>query len=372
MIMTDQKGLRQSKVIKLLRKVCLLLSLFLVMGCQSTPVPLPEADEPTPISERSEESAPLEEIPEMDLSQEIKASKPWRIAFVVKDRDYGNQGELQTYWLRAWEGAEQAGANFGVEVKLGAVSQPCATYAECVEPQIQLIAQLIEEGETDGMVVAPMDSNRLAAVVDKAIESGIPTVVMDTPLNSEQLLTFVVFNNFKAGQVMGEWVVETLAGSGNALILEGPEYQQNAIDRRNGFLAGLQSGEINVLDTQPANWEVEPAKEITEKWLQEFSQIDVILAANDDMALGAAAAINEANRQNIIVTGFDAVEVALQAVAKVELAATIDQLPSEQARLAIQLLLRHLEQDETFPSIVLIPEISLISKENVEDFLPNE
>jgi ribose transport system substrate-binding protein len=299
----------------------------------------------------------------------MKATRPWKIVFVPKEKFYAKTGNLGAYWQPAWEGAKQAGKDFGINVELIALNVFCDTDAECVEPQIRLIADLIEQGDIDGMIIAPLDSNRLAPVVNKAIAAGIPTIAMDTPLNSDQLLTFVAFDNFAAGQVIGKWVVEQLEGTGKALILEGPTDQQNAVERRNGFLAGLQAGNIDVLDTQSADWEFEPAKEITTAWLQEYADIDVILAANDDMALGAAAAVIEANRSDIILTGFDATDVGLTAIEAEQMAATIDQAPGMQARLAIQLLVRHLEMGETFPSIILMPEVPLVTQENIEDYL---
>jgi ribose transport system substrate-binding protein len=195
---------------------------------------------------------------------------------------------------------------------------------------------------------------------------------MDTAVNSDQLLTFVVFDNFTAGRVIGEWVVEQLGGAGKVLILEGPPDQQNALDRRNGFLAGLRSGDIDVLDTQSADWEIEPAQEITTAWLQQYSDIDAILAANDDMALGAAEAVGEAHRQGIVITGFDATDVGLAAIKAGHIAATVDQSPDQQARLAIQLLIRHLETGETFPPIIFMPDIPLVTQENVGDYVSEQ
>jgi ABC-type sugar transport system substrate-binding protein len=168
--------------------------------------------------------------------------------------------------------------------------------------------------------------------------------------------------------VLGQWVVKQLGGKGNALILEGPADQQNAVERRNGFLAGLQGGDMDVLDTQPADWEIEPARTITAAWLDAFDHIDVIMAANDDMALGAIAAVAQAGRQEIVITGFDATEAGLAAIKARQMSATIDQAPGKQARLAVQLLVRHLEKGETFPPIILMPETPLVTSQNVGDY----
>ncbi|MBN1936088.1 MAG: sugar ABC transporter substrate-binding protein [Anaerolineae bacterium] len=343
------------------------IPILLLTGCQSatgTSPPIPKSLLST------QTAAPVMQTPSVDLSIEIQATHPWKIAFIPKEKYYVKTGNLGAYWQPAWDAVKQAGQDLGVDVDLAALNVFCETDAECVEPQIRLIAGLIERGDIDGMIVAPLDSNRLSPVVDKAIAAGIPVIAMDTPVDSDRLLTFVVFDNFTAGKVLGQWVVEQLGGKGKALILAGPSDQQNALDRHDGFLAGLQSGSIDVLGSRSADWEIAPAYQITADWLRKFPQVDVILAANDDMALGAAQAVNEAGRWDILITGFDATEVGLAAIIAGRMSATIDQSPGKQARLAVQLLLRHLETGETFPPIILMPDISLVTQENVQNYQP--
>jgi ribose transport system substrate-binding protein len=220
------------------------------------------------------------------------------------------------------------------------------------------------------LVIAPFDSDRLAPVVDKAVAAGIPTVAMDTPISTDRVLALVAFNNFTAGQDMGKWVVTELGGKGKALILDGPRSEQNATDRRKGFLAGLQTGNIDVLNTKSGDWEIGPARQITADWLAKEAEVNVILAANDNMALGAAQAVAAAGRSGILITGFDATDAALTGIRTGQIAATVDQAPGEQARLAVQLLIRHLETGETFPPIVSLPKIQLVTRKNIGNYLP--
>jgi ABC-type sugar transport system substrate-binding protein len=299
----------------------------------------------------------------------MKASRPWRIAFIPKFKLLGETGKLSTYWQPAWEGAQKAGLDFGVNVQLITSDVRGSTDADYVEPQIRLVADLITRGDIDGLVIAPFDSNRLAPVIDKAITAGIPIIAMDTPVNSDRLLTFVAFDNFSAGKMIGERVVKQLGGKGKVLILDGPQDQQNAVDRRRGFLAGLQTGNIDVLNTKSADWEIDPAQQITAGWLKEYAEIGAILAANDNMAIGAAKAVAESKRTGILITGFDATRDGLLAVQAGQLSLTIDQTPGEQTRLAVQLLIRHLEKREIFPSLIFLPRIPLVSKENIGSYL---
>ncbi|MEM8639922.1 MAG: sugar ABC transporter substrate-binding protein [Cyanobacteria bacterium P01_G01_bin.54] len=336
----------------------ILISLWVLSGCHgfslgnsSTPKIL-KADAPTRAQADSNWTAPTP----------LPASQPYRILFALKDTydpQTDTHGDL--YQAQVWQGAVAAAEALGVEVEL--LPNDCHI---CVESQIRAIAARLEAGDLDGIVVMATDSVRLATILERAIAQGVPVVAIDTPVNTNQLLTFVVFDNFTGGQLMGEWVAYQLGGQGNVLLLDGALQQQNAIDRKQGFLAGLKTGEINVLDTQSGDWSEANAAKITQKWLQRFEQIDTIIAANYAMAQGAADAVATAGRaEEIWVTGFDAMPDAIEAIRAGKIVATINQIPDQQARLALELLVRHLETAETFPERIFLPEIHLIDQSNI-------
>jgi ribose transport system substrate-binding protein len=298
-------------------------------------------------------------------SPPARATRPWRIAFVPKFKSYAQTGKLSSFWAPAWEGARKAGQELGVRVELVVSSAQASSDRDLVEPQIRLVEDLIARHDIDGLIIAPFDSNRLAPVVEAAVASGIPTIAMDTPVNSVLPLTYVGFDNFAAARAVAEWVVNKLGGNGSALILAGPREEQNARDRLNGFLAGLRQGNVNVLNVKSADWDIEPARAQTAAWLKEYSRVDVILAANDLMAIGAAQAVAAAHRRGIIITGFDATKEGMSALRDGRIAATVDQTPGLQALLAVQLMIRHLEKGTKFSPVVLLPVAPLLTQESV-------
>ncbi|NET56395.1 MAG: sugar ABC transporter substrate-binding protein [Symploca sp. SIO2E6] len=301
----------------------------------------------------------------IDLETEIVATKPWKITFVTKAPHYEKLSE-HDYWPVAWQGIEKAGKDFGVNVELAYIPEPCDYEFQCIEAQIKLISEYLNSKTTDAMIIAPIDANRLVTVTEKIIDQGIPIIAFDAAINTNKILSLVTFHNFQAGKLMGEWLVEKLDNNSNVFILEGVTNQSSSISRRNGFLAGLQQGNINVIDTQSALWNTDMAEKITTQWLEEFSDIDAIICANDLMALGALRAIKKAKRNDIIITGYDAINQVVQAIAKGDIAATIDQSPDLQARIAVQMMVRHLETGESLPPIIFMPEIKLVSEENVQ------
>ncbi|GGA04245.1 hypothetical protein CYANOKiyG1_16580 [Okeania sp. KiyG1] len=289
---------------------------------------------------------------------EIKAAKPWKIAYILKTTPE------EPYWKDVKEGAEKASQNFNVDITIINSEKPQTT--EFVEDQIILVANLIETEEIDGIIIGSSDSIRLVPAVEKAINSGIPVIAMDTPLNSDRILTFVGFDNFAGGKSMGEWVVKKLGGKGTVAILDGAPNHDNAIQRRLGFMAGLKIGDMKIIAIESANWEQSKAQEVTTNLLKKFDNIDAIIAANDSMALGASQAVENSQYPPIIITGFDGLENGLEAIKQGKITATINQAPKQQARLAIQLMIRHLENGETFPNIILLPNTEVITSENFD------
>ncbi len=332
---------------------------LVIAGCRAPEAPPAAETEASPTTAVSPVPAAAA-IPDT----EIKATQPWRLVFAVKDRRDASTGTIvDPNWERAWQGAQQAAEDFGVEVML--LPNACQT---CVEDQIRAINELIERDTTDGLVLGAVDSLALVPVVEKAIAAGIPVIAVDTPLNSDRLVTTVGFDNFAAGRVLGEWIAAQLPSRSQVAILNGPLDHQNALERRDGFLAGMQKNNLDIVATASADWGTEPAVKIAAEWFAQHPDLKAIVAANDRMALGAAQAAAAAGRSDVLIAGFDALDIALEAIAAGQLAATIDQRSDLQARLALQLLIRHLENQERFPSFSALPEIPLVTRENVATY----
>jgi ABC-type sugar transport system substrate-binding protein len=295
----------------------------------------------------------------------ITITRRWRIAFIPKFKLLAETGHLSSYWEPAWEGARDAGKALGVDVELLVGDARGNDDAAYVEPQIALVDSLTRSRHFDGLVLAPFDSNRLAPVVDEVVASGIATVVLDTPVNTEKAYPFVTFDNLAAGRMIGACLTRKLGAGKSVLILDGPTDEQNAVDRLDGLIDGLQAGGLRILDVRPANWEVETARTITAGWLKEFGSFEAIAAANDNMAIGAAEALEQRGRKGVLVTGFDATEEGIAALRAGRMAATVDQQPRLQARLAVRLLIRRLEGANDLPHKVSLEDIRLLEAGNL-------
>lgn len=290
---------------------------------------------------------------------DIKANRSLKIVYIMKAEESGNP-----YWPQVRQGAEQAGKDYNVHVD---VRVPRAE-AYDIAAQIDLVKSL-KNTDINGLVIIPIDTQALAAPVEELIDAGIPVVVHDTPLNSTKVLTQLSFDNFQVGFKVASWVSKQLKGKGQVAILEGQRESFNAIERRDGFLAGLAEGKLKVMDIRPANWLREDAKQIVRQWLKSYPNLAAIMAASDAMALGAQEAVAEAGRKDILITGIDSSEETLRAIAKGHISATVGQSPEQQARKAVQLVIRNILKGETYPEVLIWNNSPLVTTENVKYYL---
>src|SRR5216683_8201829 len=98
------------------------------------------------------------------------------------------------------------------------------------EQQIQVVEGFTSQG-VDGIVLAPLDSKALVRPVEEAKRLGIPTVVIDSGLESDQVVSFVATDNHKGGELAGEELGRLLGGKGKALLLRYQEGSASTEDR---------------------------------------------------------------------------------------------------------------------------------------------
>ena len=121
----------------------------------------------------------------------------------------------------------------------------------------------------------------------------------------------------------GEQRHEITVASCNAE-LAGADSHTGAQGRAKGFNTVVkQFPNIEVLDTQPADWDVSKAARLWETYLTKYPQIDAAFFHNDDMALAAANIMKARNRTNILIGGVDAMPPAIQAVSEGRMFATV-------------------------------------------------
>lgn len=197
--------------------------------------------------------------------------------------------------------------------------------------QVALIDQMIASG-VDAIVVAPADSKAIVPALARAAAAGIVVVNIDNQLDPDILaeyelqIPFVGPDNFAGAEEVGKYLAATMAADQSVAILEGVPTTNNSQRRTAGFLKAMNDAGINVVAQQSAQWDQTTAVTVTSGILVQHPELDAILAANDNMALGAVAAITQSGRGDAIkVVGFDNISAVRDLIKEGKILATADQ-----------------------------------------------
>lgn len=195
----------------------------------------------------------------------------------------------------------------------------------------------------DGAIFVPIDIQAGAEAVDKAFKAGIPVVGSNTRVNSDNLLAYIGSNDVIAGEMEADTVIKAIGGKGNVVILEGPIGQSAQIERRKGNEKALAANPgVKVLEMKTANWSRAEALSLMENWLTAHpGQIAGIIGQNDEMALGAIAAVKAKglDPKTVPTAGIDGVTDAILSVKRGEMVSILQDARA-QAQGALDILLR--------------------------------
>jgi len=241
-----------------------------------------------------------------------RSEKPLKAAF-------SNAGLQASWCAQGKAAAEYWGKLFNVEVtwfdgQLDAVKQRAAID--------NMAAQ-----KWDFVAIQAFGIGTLTAPVQKMIDAGIPVIDLDTliaPLDSIKVHTFLAPDNEFMGASMTQALVTAMGGKGTMVMTQGALGHTGAQGRAKGFESVVKNfPDIQVLDTQPADWDVSKVARIWETLLTKYPVINGAFFHNDDMALAAYNIMKARNRTNILIGGVDAMPPAIQAVSEGRMFATV-------------------------------------------------
>ncbi|ABC21052.1 substrate-binding domain-containing protein [Rhodospirillum rubrum] len=181
-------------------------------------------------------------------------------------------------------------------------------------------AQMAINTKQDAIVVNPMDYEANIDIATNAKMAGIPVVVTNARLNTDEMTAEVVSDDVLGGYLEAKDVLTKLGCKGNVVIIEGPKGGSGEIQRGQGnekALAECPAGAVKVLERKTANWSRAEALDLMQNWLSKHpGKINGVIGQNDEMALGAIEAIKAAdlNVKDFAIAGIDGVTDALHAV----------------------------------------------------------
>ena len=161
--------------------------------------------------------------------------------------------------------------------------------------------------KVDLLIISPKEAQPLTAPVARAMDAGIPVIVLDRALLGDKFTCFIGADNTKIGRAAGEWIKDKLGGKGKIVELTGLMTSIPGHDRKNGFRAGIAGRDLEVIFEADMKWLEPEARKEMESALARFSQIDGVYAHNDPGAHGAYLAAKAAGREKeMLFVGIDA------------------------------------------------------------------
>lgn len=241
---------------------------------------------------------------------------------------------------------------------------------EDVVKQQDQVNNLITQG-AKALVVVPVNTNAVEPIVKAAKDAKIPLVFVNrgpyTEQNIPQGVYYVGSESEIAGRFQGELMAKLLNGQGGVAILLGKLDNEATGGRTNGNKKAFAGTDIKILAEEAGDWQRDQGMTKTENWLTAYgSDLNGILANNDEMALGAVEALKAAGRTDVIVMGVDAIPDAKVAVGNGSLAATVLQDAVGQGRGAAEIADKLLS-GQTSPAWNMVPYV-LITKENLAQY----
>jgi galactofuranose transport system substrate-binding protein len=226
--------------------------------------------------------------------------------------------------------------------------------------QVADVNSMIAQG-VDAIFLAPREEKPLVPAIMNAKKAGIPVILLDRNVDQslakagEDYVTFIGSDFIEEGRRAAEWLTKTMGGQAKIIELQGTVGSSPANDRRDGFAAYIKDhAGMQIVASQSGDFARDKGRQVTETLLQAHPDANAIYAHNDEMAIGAIAAIEAAGKvpgKDIILVSIDGTRDALQAIIDGKLGATVECSPFF-GPVAFDTLVKYAEGETIPPKII--------------------
>lgn len=260
------------------------------------------------------------------------------------------------------ESADARAKEFGYDTMI-------LTHGGDANRQDQLIDTAIAQ-KAAAIILDNAGADASIAAVQKAKAAGIPSFLIDREINATGIAAAqIVSNNYQGATLGAEKFVELMGDNGNYVELTGKESDTNAGIRSKGYHEVLDKYPgLKMVAQQSANWSQTEAYSKMETILQANADIKGVIAGNDTMALGAAAALKAANKKAVIVVGFDGSPDVIASIKAGEIKATVLQPAARIARLAVDQADKQIKSGSSGAAEKQSIDCELVTRENADQF----
>lgn len=236
------------------------------------------------------------------------------------------------YWKTTFAGANAASAEYNLEVTFDGPENE-----EDYETQNSMIRSAVDKG-ANAIVFSAVDYNANASTIDEAVEAGVKVVVIDSDVNSNLVSCRISTDNYKAGQMVGEAVLNGDEERFKVGIVNFDKNSENGQQREKGFRDAVKgNSRVEIISSINVNSTTEEAKSATEKMLEDHPDINIIVTFNEWTSLGVGYAVQDLGMaSDIRVVAFDSNVVSVGMLETGEVDALIVQNPYAMGYLGVE------------------------------------
>jgi len=291
-----------------------------------------------------------------------QSGKKFTVAVIPK-------GTTHEFWKSIHAGADKAARDLAAQGVNVEVIWKGPLREDEREAQIQVVEGFISQG-ISGIVLAPLDDRALIRPVEEAKRAGIPTVIIDSGLQTDQIVSFVATDNFKGGTLAADRMGELLGGKGKILMLRYQEGSASTEQREAGFMQQIKSkfpGIEVVSSNQFAGPTRDTAKSASENLLNRFgTDIQGIFTPNESSTTGMLLALQDMKLAGkLIFVGFDSSQSFVDAMRNKQMHGTVLQSPFNMGYLGVKTMVEHLSGKPVEKRVDT--GVALVTPDNLDD-----
>ncbi len=304
--------------------LALLMLAIVVVGCQ-TGEPA-KTDNPAKSEQPADSKDPAESKgPDIQGGDDVTPAKEgMKFGLVVKNLS-------NPYFVTLADGAKEAANKLGIDLDVQATTDDTQ-----INEQINILDTMVTQ-KYDAILCIPLNNVSVVPWVVRANKAGVPVINLDTAFDEDEMkaqgasvVCKIFTDNISAGEEAAKAIVKALDGKGKVAMLEGTSGATTAEDRKTGFnnVMSKESG-IEVVASMEAKYNRNEAYTVMTNILSANPDLNAVFAANDEMALGAIAAIKEQGKiDQIKVVGVNYGEEIQQAMKAGEALGSVNQDPA--------------------------------------------
>jgi ribose transport system substrate-binding protein len=274
------------------------------------------------------------------------------------------KGTTHEFWKSVHAGAIKAGRELGVEILWQGPLRE-----DDREDQIKVVDTLVNRG-IGGLLLAPLDEKALRQPVANAVRAGIPVVIFDSRLDSEDPVSLVSTSNLLAGKMAGEHLAKVLGGKGNVIMMRLHEGSASTTAREQGFLDAVAAfPDIKVISSnQYAGASTEGAYRTGENLLASNKAADGnvqgIFTPNESTTFGMLRVLENAGLAGKIrFVGFDSSDKLVQGLRAGALDGLVLQNPFGMGYIGVKTLVQHMRGEKV--EKVIDTGVAVVTRENM-------